>query len=314
MPFNSIIGRSDVGGLIPTETTMEILQNVVAQGSFVMQLARRLRDMTVYEKEMPVLSALATAYFVDGDTELVQTTEVNWENVSIYAKDLAALVPVPRNVLNDARIPIWDQVRPELETACGVAIDNAVLYGTNKPAAWPDAIVTGASSAGHAVTIGSGADLYEEILGESGVFSLVEQDGFGVTGSIAHLSMKGKLRDTRTTDGMPIFNRDPAVAGAYILDGAPCHFPTTGVGSTTYPLIAGDWSQLVYSMRQDMEFEVFTEGVIQDAGGNILYNLLQQRMAAIMVVMRLGFALPNPINRENENDATRYPFGYLTTS
>jgi hypothetical protein len=60
-----------------------------------------------------------------------------------------------------------------------------------------------------------------------------------------------------------------------------------------------------------MEFEVYTEGIIQDAGGNIVYNLMQQRMAAIMVVMRLGFALPNPINRVNTDSATRYPFAYL---
>jgi hypothetical protein len=65
-------------------------------------------------------------------------------------------------------------------------------------------------------------------------------------------------------------------------------------------------------MRQDISFDVFTEGVIQDAGGAIVYNLLQQRMAAIMLTMRLGFALPNPINRINTSAATRYPFAYLT--
>lgn len=141
----------------------------------------------------------------------------------------------------------------------------------------------------------------------------MEADGFGVSASIAHLTMRAKLRGVRDANGNPIFNRDPAAAGGYVLDGSPTLFPTTGIGSATYPLISGDWTQLVYSMRQDMEFEVYTEGIIQDAGGNIVYNLMQQRMAAIMVVMRLGFALPNPINRANQTEATRYPFAYLTT-
>ena len=100
---------------------------------------------------------------------------------------------------------------------------------------------------------------------------------------------------------------------AWMLDGAPLYFPTNGVPTTTYKLIAGDWKQLVYSMRKDMDFSVHTEGIIQDSAGNIVYNLMQQRMAAIMVVMRLGTALPNPINRVNTTAATRYPFAYLTT-
>jgi len=35
-------------------------------------------------------------------------------------------------------------------------------------------------------------------------------------------------------------------------------------------------------------------------------------MVALRVVMRLGFQLPNPINRVNATAATRYPFAYLT--
>ncbi|HUS95298.1 MAG TPA: phage major capsid protein [Hyphomicrobiaceae bacterium] len=311
MPYNSVIGRSDVAGMIPVEYSYELIQSI-PQASHVLRLARRLRDMTVYEERLPVMSALATAYFVDGDTELVQTSEVNWENKYVYAKDLAVIVPIPRTVLNDSKVPLWEQVKPECQTAIGLAIDNAVLYGTNKPSVWPDAIITGAASASHNVSEAAFADLYDAILGDSGLFSLVEQDGYGVTGSIAHLMMKGKLRGTRDANGQPIFTRDPVAAAQYNLDGAPIYFPTNGAGNSTYRLVAGDWSQLVYSMRQDMEFEVYTEGIIQDAGGNIIYNLMQQRMAAIMLVMRLGFALPNPINRVNGTAATRYPFAYLT--
>jgi HK97 family phage major capsid protein len=126
--------------------------------------------------------------------------------------------------------------------------------------------------------------------------------------------MKAKLRGVRTTDGVPVFNPVPQTPGSYTLDGAPTYFPTNGAGSATNLLIAGDWNQLVYSMRQDMEFDVFTEGIVQDAGGNIVFNLMQQRMAAIMVVMRLGFALPNPVNRVQPTEASRYPFAVLTSA
>ena len=311
MAFNNVTGRADVGGLIPVEYSNELL-SLSIEASVVLSLGRKLRNMTRYEEKLPVLSALATAFFPGGDTELVQTSEINWEDVMITAEDLAVLVPVPKNVLNDASIPIWEAVQPDLATAIGAAVDGAQLYGTNKPSTWPSALITAATAASHVVEKGSGTDLYEELLAESGVFALVETDGFGVTGAVGHLSMKGALRGCRDSNGQPVFNRDPAIPGQYILDGVPIYFPTNGAGNAAYPLVVGDWSQLVYSLREDMEFEVFTEGVIQDAAGTIVYNLMQQRMAAIMVTMRLGTAVPNPANRVNTNSATRYPFAVLT--
>lgn len=316
MAYNNVISRTDAAGTIPVEYSLELL-NGIAQDSFLMRMGRRLRNMTVYEEKLPVLSALATAYFPGGDTGLVQTSEINWEDVVIYAEDLAVVVPVSKNVLNDSNVPIWDEVKRELITAAGVAIDNAQLYGTNKPSTWPTAIITAAASASQNVSEAAYTDLYEALLGEtgagaSGLFGMVEEDGYAVNGSIAHLTMKRKLRNARDTDGNPIFNTDPSAPGRYLLDGAQTWFPTTGIASSTYKLIAGDWQQLCFSMRQDIAFEVFTEGVIQDGSGAIVYNLLQQRMAAIMLTMRLGFALPNPINRVNVTAATRYPFAYLT--
>lgn len=312
MGYDNVINRVDASGTIPVETLLELVNTVSTEDSHVLRLSRRLRDMTVYETEMPVLSALATAYFPDGDTGLVQTTEVNWEGVSIYAKDIAVLVPIPKNVLNDQRIPIWSEVKPIMRTAAGKAIDRAMLYGENKPAAWASAIITGAAAAGHNISLAGFSDLYDAILGEDGLFAKIEVDGFGVDGVVADLSMKGKLRGTRDANGQPIFTRDPAIAGQYLLDGAPIDFPKNGAGSSTYKAVAGDWQQLVYSWRQDAEFDVFTEGVITDASGKIIYNLMQQRMAALMMNMRLGFAMPNPINWVNSDDTTRYPFAYLT--
>ncbi len=312
MPYNSLISRTDMAGTIPVEYSNELLNLVATEGSHVMRLGRRLTNMSRYQKTLPVLSALPTAYFVTGDTGLKQTTEVSWEDKVIYAEELAAIVPIPEAVLDDTSIDVWAEVKPLLVEALGLTIDNAVLYGTNKPSTWPDAIITGAASASHNVSIAACTDLYEAILGDGKLFSLVEQDGYMVTGSIAHLSMKGKLRDCRSTDGMPIFNTNPAAPTEYMIAGTPIYFPTNGAGSATYLMISGAWNQLVYAMRQDITFKVLDQAVIQDGSGNIVYNLAQQDMVALRVVMRLGFQLPNPINRVNTNSATRYPFAYLT--
>lgn len=321
MPFNSFISRTDSAALIPEDSSREIIAQI-PQASAVMGLARRLPNMSAAQRRMPVMSALATAYFVSGDTGLKQTSEVSWENKYIDAEELAVIVPIPEAVLDDAGFDIWGEVRPSLVEAFGIAIDQAVLYGTNIPATWTTnmgagGIVAGALAAGHNPSAAAYTDLYEAILGEtaagvSGLFGFVEDDGFMVTGSIAHLSMKRKLRNVRDTDGGLIFSNSMQQAGAYTLDGAPILFPLNGAISATQLLISGQWNQLVYAMRQDITYKVLDQAVITDAQGAIIYNLPQQDMVALRAVMRLGFALPNPLNRLNAVAATRYPFAYLT--
>lgn len=321
MPYNSVISRTDATALIPIDISNEIL-SAVPQASAVMQLARRLPNMSVAQRRLPVTSALATAYFVSGDTGLKQTTEVNWDNKYIDAEELAVIVPIAQNVLDDSGFPIWAEVRPSIVEAFGVAIDQAVLYGTNIPATWTTnlgaaGLVAVILAASQNVSLAAYTDTYEAILGEtaggtSGLFGMVEADGFMVTGSIASLAMKRKLRNVRDADGGLIFTNSMQGANSYMLDGAPCIFPTNGAISSTYHLISGQWNQLVYAMRQDITWSLATEGVITDAGGSIVYNLFQQDMVALRAVMRIGFALPNPINRVQGTAASRCAFAYLT--
>ena len=311
MVFNQSMGRTDVAGLIPPEVSMELLNSIAVQ-SVCMKLGRRLRNMSTHESEMPVLSALASASIRDGEYDLIQATKMQWENKVITAKHVDAIVVVSRDTLDDAKVPLWDEVKPELVSASSEVIDLAVLYGIGKPSAWPTAIVAGAQAASHNVSLAAMDDLYDAILGETGVFSKVEADGFEVTGIAAHLTQKAAYRGCRTTDGVPVFTPDPTQPGKSLVDGVPIEFLKNGVGNATYKQIAGDWQQLVYSMRQDINYEVTTTGVIQDGSGNILFNLFQQHLAAIKMTMRLGFQVPNPIRRENEDETTRYPFAYLT--
>jgi HK97 family phage major capsid protein len=322
MPYNSVISRTDAAALIPEEVSNVLLQDIAGTNP-IMQLARRLPNMSRAQTRMPVMAGMATAYFVSGETGLKQTTEISWENKYIDAAEVAAIVPIPESVLDDADYDIWSQVRPELVRAFNKTIVQAVLYGTNIPATWTTnlgaaGLVAGSTAAGHTISAAAYTDLYEAIMSEKadgtdGQLMLVEADGFMVNGHVAHVSFRGMLRGVRDADGNPIFTRSMQDTTRYELDGAPVFFPLDGsIVAATGLDIAGDWSQLVWAMRQDMTYKVLTEAVIQDAGGNIIYNLAQQDMVALRAVMRLGFALPNPVNAINETDATRFPFAVLT--
>lgn len=326
MAYNNVISRTDAAALIPQEVSAEILKSV-AESNPIMRLARKLPNMSRNQRRLPVMSALATAYFVSGDNSLKQTSEVNWSNKYIDAEELAVIVPIPEAVLDDADYDVWGEVKPSIVDALNIAIAQAVLYGTNIPASWTTNLSTAgtagglvgvANAASQVISAAAYADLYEAILGETaagvdGVFMLVEANGFAVNGSIAHLSMKGMLRNVRDSNGLPIFKPGMQDPTRYELDGTPIYFPSDGsVVAGSSLLIAGDWQQLVYAMRQDLTYKILDQAVIQDAGGNIVYNLAQQDMVALRAVMRLGFALPNPINRMNGTDATRCPFAVLT--
>lgn len=309
MAYNNIIGSSQMGGQIPAEYAREIF-NTAQQESAVMSMCRRLPDMPMATRIISVQSALAVAYFVNGETGLKQTTDVQWTGKTLTAEELAVIVPIPESALADNMYPVWDMVYPEIRTAMGKTIDQAILFGTNAPASWPTDILTAAGTAGSTVTLGAGADLYEDILMENGVFHLVEADGYAVTGNIADVAMKAKLRGVRDADGMPIFMRTPQDRTRYELDGTPLEFPLNGsMDSSQAWMFSGDWRQMVYAVRQDITFKVFTEGVIQDASGNIVYNLMQQDLVALRVVFRLGFQIANPVNQLNS--ASQYPFAVL---
>jgi HK97 family phage major capsid protein len=322
MAYNNLIDRSDAAALIPQDVSAEILKHIPEKSS-VMGLARKLPNMSRAQKRLPVMSALASAYFVNGDTGKKQTSEVNWENKYVNAEELAVIVPISEAVLDDADYDIWGEVKPSIEEAFGLAIDQAVLYGTNIPAAWTTdlgaaGLVAGATAAGHVVSQALFADLYEAIMAETaggvdGVLMRIEADGFMASGHIAAMSLRGMLRGVRDANGQPIFVRSMQDLSRYELDGSPIHFPLNGaIVEASSLLISGAWNQLVYSMRTDITYKILTEAVIQDGAGNIIYNLAQQDMVALRAVMRLGFALPNPINRINPTAATRYPFAVLT--
>ena len=90
------------------------------------------------------------------------------------------------------------------------------------------------------------------------------------------------------------------------------YFPQNGAyDNTIAQLIVGDFKQAVYSIRQDVTVKILDQGVIQDpVTKEIVYNLAQQDMVALRIVFRMGWALPNPATRMDE-DRVGCPFAYL---
>ena len=320
--FDSLIDRTGSEALIPEDVTKEILAEV-PEGSFVLKLARRLPNMTKAQRRLPVLNSLPQAYFVGeagrtGQTfnEVKQTTAIEWANKYINAEEIACIVPIPETVLEDTDYDVWGEIRPLIVDAIGAVVDTAVLYGTSDvdvPVAWPDGILVQMPAA-HLVSDTFGDDLYDAILSEGGVYSKVEEDGYFVNGNLAALSMRAKLRGLRDQNGQPIFVQDMHQAIPYTLDGTRLEFPTNGAFDPTQTLLlSGDWNKLLYAIRRDITYKMLTEGVITDNSTprQIIHNLAQDDMVALRVTFRMGWVLPNLLNRVQPVEADRFPFAAL---
>ena len=306
-----IVDRSAAEAVIREQIVSEIFQDAPKQSTF-MSMARKLPNMTSNQTRIRVLDFLPTAYWVDGDTGMKQTSQQAWDNVYLTAAELAVIVPIPEAVFDDAEIDIMGEITPRVNEAIGQRVDAAIIFGDNRPREWQADIVTLARQAGNNVSPSAGKDYYDLTLGENGVFSKVEDDGYAVTGAIAPTTFKSKLRGLRDTNKQPIFTHSMQDSSRYALDGVPLQFPENGSFMTDIAqLVVGDFSKAVYAIRQDVTVKILDQGVIQDPSTKaIVYNLAQQDMVALRVVFRMGWALPNPATRLDE-DRTGCAFAYL---
>ena len=317
----NVIDRSRAEALIREQVVSTIFQDAPKQ-SVVMQLGRKLPNMTSKQTRIPVLSMLPLAYWVNGDTGYKQTSRQAWENVYLTAGELAVIVPIPEAVLADAEFDILGEVTPRVNEAIGLRVDhrhsNALNlqktlteFGCNikRPAEWQNDIITVARQAGNNV---SGGISYVSLLGENGLFAKVEDAGYTVDGVVAAMGAKASLRGIKDTNGHPLYKSDMQGTTPYALDGAPIYFPENGSFDTSVArMVAGNFKQLVYAIRQDVDVKILDQAVIQDPSTkDIIFNLAQQDMIALRVTFRMGWAMPNPATRMNEN-RVNVPFAYI---
>jgi HK97 family phage major capsid protein len=305
-----ITGRSDAQALIPEDVSRDIIKSLPRQSASLTLM--RTRSMGTKTVRMPVLAQKPEAYWVGGDTGLKETSKGMWDNKFLVAEELAVILPIPDAVVDDADYDLWGELRSELVEAFGVRIDEAVLFGTAKPASWTDpAIVPGAVAAGNGTARGSnGVDFVSDV--NEGM-ALVEDDGFDVTGFAARRRIRSVLRDLRGSDGHPIFSPNLHNEGAPTIYGEPVAYVDNGAwDDEKAELIAGDWSQAILGIRQDITYRIFTEGVISDDAGKVVLNLMQQDSAAMRAVMRIAYCVANPLNRLNPDSESRFPFSVVT--
>jgi HK97 family phage major capsid protein len=309
----NIIGRHPgTDPLVPEPFVAEVLQNL-PKASAALNLCRTV-PMSTKTSRQPVLSVLPDAFWVQGDTGMKTTTKADWENLELVAEELAVIIPIPEAYLSDAAVPIRGEIRPLVTQAFGQALDRAVLFGTNKPATWTSqAIIPGIVAAGN--TVAEGDDIGVSI---AGMGEKLAGQGFNLNSYASRPGFHWRLAAARTLAGYPIYGAGDLANGVpSSLYGRPLSEVENGSWVTDpvaqpIGLIGGEFNKGIIGLRQDLTFKVFDSGVISNPDGTVAYNLMQQDMVALRVVMRVGYALANPVTTLEPDEAKRFPFVGLT--
>ena len=313
--------------VLPITYSREIIRGILGR-SKALELGRRLPDMTTKQLKLNVLNHLPVAGWVknqstpSGAADEIKNKPLSvlaWEGVDVVAEEIAVIVPISIQTLRDVEnfVDIVPEIYEQVIGAFQQVIDETIFFGTNSPWANYSGLVAQATSAGATVSWNgtSGDSFYKAI---SSAMEYVENSGYIPDAILGGPSLLSAFRNSITSLGVNV--ADQGEIGAL-----PRHIDLTGGFNTSSAFaIVGDFKRgLVYALREDMEVRLLEEATLVDPStGSTLYNLAQQDMVAFRFVMRLGAALPNPVNRVSgtlssdgqylERGASAFPFAVIT--
>lgn len=324
------VQRANVSGLVLPDEVSETILRGAAERSLVMQYGKTIPMQAQNKKLTEAEVSGANAFWVgEGarkDTDGPSMAQKTW---TISAAEIAVIVPIDENVVDDANLDLFELYKPAIETAFAGKLDAAALFGTDVPTEWGTLgtnIALNAATASHEFELANTLtdEQHLDIISGTGAASAdgllqaVEDDGYEATGAVAYTRYKSRLRNLKDADNRYIFG-DAVEAG---VPGSLFGIPISFTGASVWPtgndvplMILGDWRQAVVGVRQGIRYKVFDQGVITDGAGNVVYSLMEQDMIALRVTARYGFKVIADDTADGETLAAGepFPFSVLTT-
>lgn len=316
-----MIDRTNAAGIIPEEYHDDIIQEAT-YASVALSTFRKITIPTAVN-HLPILNVLPIAGFTDGEAAEADPSKgkkpaasAEWGSLTMTAEEIAAVVPIPEAVLEDAVAnDLWGDVTEMLGQAIGSVIDGACFFGTNAPASWPTGgIKGGAVSASQLVVpAAAGAPTPGEY---SDAFAFVEADGYQVQAAYASVNQKAVFRGMNAS-GVPIYLTDVRTDGMVSsIYGVPVHYSPLAWEVGTQALV-GDPDKAIIGVRKDLTFKLLDQASIDVSAaqdGSQMLHLAQQDSVALRVRARVGFVVANPVTPLEPTAADRYPFAAIAAS
>ncbi len=282
------ITRAEVASLIGEEYGPEVIK-AATQGSVVTQAFPTV-NMGTKTTNMPVLATIPEAQWVtDTDnTGVKPTAQATWVNKTLVAEEVAVIIPIHENTLDDANADILGSLADLGGQALGKKLDQAVMFGVDKPVSWTSLDLHAAAvAASNTVAVVDGAGNTSDIYGASlQVAALIADAGFDPETAIAKRSLSFRLANLRGTDGHPVLE-----------DGSFRGFDTYWSRNGAWvpadaTVLVADPSTVRIGIRQDVTVKLLDQATV---GG---INLAEKDMVALRFKARFAYVLGNPATPE----------------
>ncbi|WNM68398.1 major capsid protein [Mycobacterium phage Starcevich] len=287
------ISRSEVATLIQEAYANDLLASA-KKGSTVLQAFPTV-NMGTKTTHLPVLATLPGASWVsESATEpegVKPTSEATWADRTLVAEEVAVIIPVHENVVDDASTSLLEEIAALGGQAIGKKLDQAVIFGTDKPSSWVSpALLPAAVAANQDYEIVSGDANEDDLIGCINQASkAVAAAGYMPDTLLASLGFRFDVANLRDANGNPIF-RDESFNGFNTYFNANGAWPV-GVAEA----LVVDSSRVRIGVRQDITVKFLDQATV----GSI--NLAERDMIALRLKARFAYVLGNGATAVGDN-------------
>ena len=286
------ISRSEVATLIE-EAYADTLLGSAKEASTVLASFPTV-SMGTKLTHLPVLATLPEAGWVSESATAPEgvkpQSKATWEDRTLVAEEVAVIIPVHENVVDDATIQVISELAALGGQAIGKKLDQAVLFGQDKPASWVSkALVDAATAAGNVFSVvNTGVASADDLVG--GVNQAAEAiavAGFAPDTLISSLALRYRVANLRDANGNPVF-RDESFAGFRTFFNRNGAWPIADPTSKAMVILA-DSSRIRIGVRQDISVKILTEATL--GSGATAINLAERDMIGIRMKARFAYVL-----------------------
>jgi len=283
------ITRAEVASLIGEEYGPTLIK-AATQGSTALAAFPKV-NMGTKTRNMPVLATLPEADWVSDtdNTGVKPTSQATWVNKTLVAEEIAVILPIHENTLDDATEDILAELAELGGQAIGKKLDQAVFFGNDKPTSWTSLdLFAAATAAGNLSAVVDGDANENDIYGAMvKVAGMIAEDGFDPDTAIAKRALRFQMANLRNANG------DPVLVGEQVLAFDTFWNRNGAWDSTDATAIIADRSTVRIGVRQDVTVKYLDQATLTGVG-----NLAEKDMVALRFKARFAYVLGNPATPE----------------
>ncbi|WP_431800333.1 phage major capsid protein [Microbacterium kunmingense] len=290
------ISRAEVATLIQEEYSNALLDNVAVNSAAIAAFGTVPLGTKI--TNAPVLTTLPEAGWVSESATAAEgvkpTSQVVWANKQFVVEEIAVIIPIHEDTLEDATEDLLDNLTSLGGQAIGKKLDQAILFGVDKPATWlsPD-LLAAATAAGNIFQVSATPgedDLAGSIFQAAGA---VADSGANPTDILSGAGLRFRLANLRATDGTAILSRTMGADGSFSDDiaGLDAQFVRNGAwDNAEATAIVADGNRVKIGVRQDITVKFLDQATV---GG---INLAERDMVALRFKARYAYVLGNTVS------------------